>query len=251
MVIQNWIKHRIDYFYIIFMGQKTNPIRIRIGITHQPRSSWYAKKSEYSFFVGEDYHIRKYIFQTRHNCIISAIEIDRQGIGVRVRISSSQIRPLVGSEGKSLEKLRSELKRACRDFRINYFNFSSLRKNWNQNEKIEIQIFVRKLLCSESDASYLSGFIAAEIAKRVPFRRVFRLAQTRAQSFDKVLGIRLQISGRLGGAEIARTEWIRSGCVPLHTLSAYLDYSQKDVKTIYGLLGIKVWIFRPINHELK
>ena len=228
------------------MGQKTHPIGLRIGITQRARSNWYAKKSKYAFFVKEDHYLRNYVFKTRNTCIISKIEVDRRGIGIRLRISSPQIRSLVGPEGQSLKKLRLELQKKCLRFRINYFKIFDYQKI-STSEKIEIQIFVRQSSCSESDAQCIASFVVAEVEKRIPFRRVLRLAQERAQNLGKVRGLRIQISGRLNGAEIARTEWVRSGRVPLHTLSADLDYASKSASTIYGLLGIKVWIFRPKN----
>jgi small subunit ribosomal protein S3 len=227
-----------------FMGQKTHPIGFRLGITQSSRSNWYAQKSKYAFFVKEDYFLRNYVSQTRKNCNISEIEIDRRGKRIRIRISSSQLSSLVGSEGQFLEKLRLELKQKCQKFRLKYF---VLLEDLDvcKNEKLDIQVFVRQLICSESDAQCIAGFVVSEVEKRIPFRRVLRIAQERAQNLGKVRGLRLQISGRLNGAEIARAEWVRSGRVPLHTISADLDYACKSAHTIYGLLGVKVWIFRP------
>jgi len=151
---------------------------------------------------------------------------------------------LVGPEGQSLKKLRFELQKKCQRFRLNYFKIFDYQKICT-SEKTEVQIFVRQSSCSESNAQSLASFVVSEVEKRIPFRRVLRIAQERAQNLGKVRGLRIQISGRLNGAEIARTEWVRSGRVPLHTLSADLDYASKNASTIYGLLGVKVWIFRP------
>jgi large subunit ribosomal protein L16 len=153
---------------------------------------------------------------------------------------------LVGPEGQSLKKLRFELQKKCKRFRLSYFKFFDSQKICT-SEKIEIQVFVRQSNCSESDAQCIASFVVTEVEKRIPFRRVLRIAQERAQNLGKVRGLRLQISGRLNGAEIARTEWVRSGRVPLHTISADLDYASKNASTIYGLLGVKVWIFRPVE----
>nr|BBI28665.1 fusion protein of ribosomal protein S19 and ribosomal protein S3 [Dinophyceae sp. MRD-151] len=227
-----------------FMGQKTHPIGIRIGITQRTRSNWYATKSKYAFFVKEDHYLRNYLFKTRNTCIISEIEVDRRGIGIRIRIYSSQLRSLVGPEGQSLKELRSELQKKCQRFRLSYFKTFDNQKIC-ADEKTEIQLFVRQSNCSESNAQCIASFVVTEVEKRVPFRRVLRMAQERSQSLGKARGLRLQIAGRLNGAEIARTEWVRSGRVPLHTLSANLDYASKKASTIYGLLGIKVWILCP------
>lgn len=233
------------------MGQKTHPIGVRLGINERSQSHWYAKKIDYAFFLKEDQYLRDYIFKTCRHCLVLAIEIERREMGIRIRISAAQVRPLVGVDGKALEKLRGDLQRKCRYLRNDYLrHFGFLQTNIKINEKPSIQIFVRQLSRPESDAIYLADFIVIELEKRTPFRRVMRIAQERAQKLGQVRGLRLHVSGRLNGAEIARTEWIRGGRVPLHTLSAELDYAYKAAHTIYGLLGVKVWIFRPIEKKV-
>jgi small subunit ribosomal protein S3 len=169
-------------------------------------------------------------------------------MSMRLRILAAQVKPLVGLEGELLEKLQYELQQKSQKLRLDYFqHFSCLKTNIEFTEKPEIQIFVRQLVRPRANSQCLANFIVTELEKRIPFRRVIRLAQERAQNLGMVSGLRFQVSGRLNGAEIARTEWIRKGCVPLHTFSANLDYSQKTARTIYGLLGVKVWIFRQIQ----
>jgi small subunit ribosomal protein S3 len=227
------------------MGQKVHPIGVRLGIIHHTRSNWYANKSDYALFIKEDHYLRNYIFQNWSSSLVSEVEIERRGAGVRIRVSSPQVRQLVGSEGQALEQLRSKLKEKCKKFRLDYFKDLGIQKNPTRMERIEVQIFVHQLSRAESNAQCLASFVVTEVEKRVPFRRVLRLAQERAQNLGKVRGLRLQVSGRLNGAEIARTEWLRIGRVPLQTLSADIDYSCKRAHTIYGLLGVKVWVFRP------
>jgi small subunit ribosomal protein S3 len=232
------------------MGQKTHPIGIRLGINRQSFSKWYAKKGQYAFFVNEDHHIRSYVLQKCRSCIISNIEIDRRGLRIRLCISAAQVRALIGIDGSALTILRKQLKQECQYVRHSYYKrFGAWTNDLKIRDGIDIQIFVRKITQPESEASCLADFIVLELEKRTPFRRIMRIAQERAQNLGKVRGVRVQVTGRLNGAEIARTEWIRRGQVPLHTLSANLDYTNKTAHTIYGLLGVKVWLFRPKTCE--
>lgn len=228
------------------MGQKINPIGVRLGIRKGFRSHWYAKGRGYAFFLKEDRYIRDYIVQNYEMCLISIIEIDRRAISMRIRVSAFQVQTLVGINYALLEKFRQNLQRRCHRFRRGYFRLFGFSR-YNTKVKIakspEIQVFVRQLDSPESDAQYVAGFIVTELEKRSPFRRVLRTVYERVKNSDQVGGLRLQISGRLNGAEIARSEWIRTGRVPLHTFSANLDYSHKNARTIYGLLGVKVWVF--------
>lgn len=234
-------------FFLLFMGQKIHPIGVRLGITQQAQSNWFAKHTDYAFFIKEDYHLRNYIFRSYRHCTISEIDIERRGMGVRLRISAAQVRSLVGSERKTLRNLRYSLQKVCQQVRQDYIRHFGDKNNFQITEKPEIQIFVRQVIQSDANAKCLANFIVLELEKRTPFRRVLRIAQERAQNLGQVRGLRFQISGRLNGAEIARTEWIRRGRVPLHTFSTDLDYSYKTARTIYGLLGVKVWIHRPIQ----
>jgi len=223
------------------MGQKTHPIGIRLGITQNSISSWYAKNSDYAFFVREDKYLRDYILTHYYQCIISEIKIVRRRISILLYISATRVRPLVGTKGRLLEKLCYKIQKKCQLFRKKYFNTPKASSKSDENP--EMQIFVRQLIRPEIQAKCLRDFIITELEKRVPFRRVLRLTQDRAQNLGQIRGLRIQISGRLNGADIARTEWVRIGRVPLQILSADLDYSNKTASTIYGLLGVKVWLF--------
>jgi small subunit ribosomal protein S3 len=228
------------------MGQKVHPVGVRLGITKKSCSRWYARGKNYAFFLIEDKHLRDYVFQFCRQCMVSQIEVERRKVGIRLRISIAQVEIFVGSEGRALESFRQKVQRRCSSFRldyIRYFNFSKF--NFEITERPEIQIFIRQLRSPEADSQCLTDFIVFELEKRMPFRRVLRIAKERAQNLGRVLGLRLQASGRLNGAEIARTEWVREGRVPLHTFSVDLDYAYKVARTSYGLIGIKIWIFRP------
>ncbi len=232
------------------MGQKANPLGLRLGITQRHRARWYAPPEQYAYLVLEDQRLRDYVLRTRRPCSISEVLIERRGNTVRLRISAAQIRPLVGADGSALERLRQELQRECNRVRSQYLElhgpsfFQPGRTEHQRALNPEVQVFVRPCTNYQADASYVAEFVVSELEKRTPFRRALRLARERAQQAG-VRGIRLQVSGRLNGAEIARKEWVRQGRVPLHTLSADLDYTCKTARTIFGLLGVKVWIFRP------
>jgi hypothetical protein len=198
--------------------------------------------------------------------IISEIHIDRRDSSsihiVRLRILGSRMDLFESS--LLLERIRQDLMLHCKYFRDNYFKYSnkvllipfnspkilqgnSQNKHKEQKKeispKLDFQIFVRELKNPETSSHYLASLIVEELEKRTPFRRAMRFRVEQVQNIPRIRGIRIQISGRLIGAEIARTEWTRKGQVPLHTISANLDYSAKAASTIYGLLGVKVWIF--------
>lgn len=233
------------------MGQKANPLGLRLGITQRHRARWYAPPEQYTYLVLEDQRLRDYVLRTRRPCSISEVLIERRANTVRLRIAAAQIRPLVGSDGRALERLRQELQRECNRVRSQYIElhgpsfFQPGRTDHQRDLNPDVQVFVRQCTNFQADASFVGEFVVSELEKRTPFRRALRLARERAKQAG-VRGIRLQVSGRLNGAEIARKEWVRHGRVPLHTLSADLDYTCKTARTIYGLLGVKVWIFRPL-----
>jgi small subunit ribosomal protein S3 len=230
------------------MGQKVHPFGVRLGVTKKSCSRWYARGENYVFFLMEDKHLRDHVSQFCRQCMISKIEIDRRKVGVRLRLSIAQVELFVGSEGKALEILRQKLQQRCLSFRSDYIrHLSFLKFNFKMTDQPEIQLFIRQVRSPEADSQCLTDFIVFELENRVPFRRVLRMAKERAQNLGRVIGLRIQASGRLNGAEIARTEWIREGRVPLHTFSVDLDYAHKVAHTAHGLLGIKIWIFRPLG----
>ena len=208
------------------MGQKTHPLGFRVGITHEHQSLWYADFNQYSKILKEDDKIRTYINTIAKVNSIAAVKIHRNGINDQIEINLETGKPgiLVGEGGIGLERLLSNLKNllpSSRQVRINIFEI----------EKVDL------------DATLLAAFVAEQLEKRVAFRRAIRGALQRAQK-QKANGIKIQVSGRLNGAEIARSEWIREGRVPLQTLRADIEYATKEANTIYGVLGIKVWLFK-------
>lgn len=206
------------------MGQKINPVGFRLGITKEHLSRWYADSKQYPELLQEDFKIRKYVDANLNNAGISKVLIERKADQVDLEIHTARPGVVVGRGGSGIEALRTGLQKTLGDQR-------------------QIRINVVEVARVDADAALIAEYIVQQLERRVSFRRVVRQAIQRAQRAE-VKGIKIQVSGRLNGAEIARTEWVREGRVPLHTLRADIDYSYKTAQTIYGILGIKVWIFK-------
>ena len=208
------------------MGQKTHPLGFRLGITQEHKSTWYANFNQYSNVLQEDDKIRTYLNSISKSNSISNVRINRNGLNDQIQLNIETGKPgiLVGDLGIGLESLLTNVKKFLpkdRQLTINVFEI----------EKVDL------------DASLLAYLVAGQLEKRIAFRRAIREALQRAQK-QNVNGIKIQVSGRLNGAEIARSEWIREGRVPLQTLRADIDYATQEANTIYGVLGIKVWLFK-------
>jgi small subunit ribosomal protein S3 len=208
------------------MGQKTHPLGFRLGITQEHKSTWYANLNQYASVLEEDDKIRTYINSIAKTNNISNLNISRNGLNDQIQLTIETGKPgiLVGELGSGLETVLSNLKKLL-----------------PSNRQVTIKVFeVEKV---DLDAKLLADLVAEQLEKRIAFRRAIREALQRAQK-QNVNGIKIQVSGRLNGAEIARSEWIREGRVPLQTLRADIDYATSEANTIYGVLGIKVWLFR-------
>lgn len=205
------------------MGQKTHPSGFRIGITKNHKSSWFTKMTCYSSLIQEDYLIRTYIENTLSKASIALIHIERKINQIEINIHTARPGIVLGKMGKGIETLRLNLQTKFK------------------NNKIRINVI--EITEPDTEAILLAEFIAQQLEKRTAFRRAVRQGIQRAQKAN-VQGIKIQVSGRLNGAEIARKEWTREGRVPLQTLRADIDYSYKTAHTIYGILGIKVWLFK-------
>jgi small subunit ribosomal protein S3 len=204
------------------MGQKINPVGMRVGINRTWDSRWFASRGEYAKLLHEDIAIRKHILAQQRQAGISKVVIERPHRKCRVAVYTARPGVLIGKKGTDIEKLRSE---------IAALTSSEVHLNINEIRKPEI------------DAVLIAEGIAQQLERRVAFRRAMkRSVQTALKS--GALGIRINVAGRLGGAEIARTEWYREGRVPLHTLRADIDFGYGLAKTAYGLIGIKVWVFK-------
>ena len=208
------------------MGQKTHPLGFRLGITQEHKSSWYANLNQYANILEEDDKIRTYISTISKKNNISNIQIFRNGLNDQIQLIIETGKPgiLVGDFGNGLEDLLQNIKKLL-----------------PSDRQIIIKVFEVKNV--DLDAKLLAELVAEQLEKRIAFRRAIREALKRAQK-QNVNGIKIQVSGRLNGAEIARSEWIREGRVPLQTLRADIDYATTEANTIYGVLGIKIWLFK-------
>ncbi|MFN6513253.1 MAG: 30S ribosomal protein S3 [Nostoc sp. CreGUA01] len=211
------------------MGQKIHPVGFRLGITQEHQSRWFAVPERYPELLQEDHKLRTYIEQklgrlAQNNAGISEVRIERKADQIDLEVRTARPGVVVGRGGQGIESLRTGLQGLLGSNR-------------------QIRINVVEVQRVDADAYLIAEYIAQQLERRVSFRRVVRQAIQRAQRAG-VQGIKIQVSGRLNGAEIARTEWTREGRVPLHTLRADIDYSYCTAKTIYGILGIKVWVFK-------
>src|SRR5210317_1386730 len=199
------------------MGQKTHPLGFRLGVVQEHRSTWYANLNHYANILEEDDKIRTYVSNIAK---VNNISNDQ----VQLTIKTGKPGILVGESGSGLEKVLSDVKKLL-----------------PSNRHITVKVF--EIANVDLDAKLLGELIAEQLEKRVAFKRAMREALQRSQK-QNVNGIKIQVSGRLNGAEMARTEWIREGRVPLQTLRADIDYATTEANTIYGVLGIKIWLFK-------
>jgi small subunit ribosomal protein S3 len=208
------------------MGQKIHPIGFRLGITQEHRSRWYADTRKYSEVLQEDYIIRQHIERdkTLETAGISKVLIERKADQIELSIHTARPGVVVGRQGSGIEVIRQ-----------------ALLKKLGTDRQIRINVI--EIAKVDADAALIAEFIAQQLSRRVSFRRVVRQAIQRAQRAE-VKGIKIQVGGRLNGAEIARTEQAREGSVPLHTLRADIDYASKTADTTYGIIGVKVWVFK-------
>ncbi len=205
------------------MGQKVNPISFRTGVILPHKSRWYASGATYSELLKEDTKIRAYIKKNLASAGLASIEIERKAEQVELTIRTARPGVVVGRGGAGIEKLRKDLETLL--------------------GRKQIRINVQEVPKVDAEASLIAEYIVSQIEKRVAFRRVMRQAVQRAQRAG-VQGIKIMVGGRLNGAEIARSEWTREGRVPLHTLRADIDYAEYRAQTIYGVIGVKIWIFK-------
>ena len=208
------------------MGQKTHPLGFRLGVIQEHKSTWYANLSKYANVLEEDDKIRTYINSISKTNNISKIQICRNSLNNQIQLNITTGKPgiLVGDLGNGLKKILTDIKKLVPPTR-----------------QVTIKIF--EIENVDLDAKLLGELIAEQLEKRVAFKRAMREALQRSQK-QNVNGIKIQVSGRLNGAEMARSEWIREGRVPLQTLRADIDYATTEANTIYGVLGIKVWLFK-------
>lgn len=204
------------------MGQKVHPIGFRLGINKTWSSNWFAKKS-YTDYLLEDIKVREFIFKTLYHAGISEVEIERSTNRLRINIHTARPGIIIGKKGLEVDRLKEEIQKIIIGKQIN-LNIKEIRR-------------------AEINAALIAQNIALQLQKRISFRRAMKKGVISALRFG-VKGIKVRCSGRLGGAEIARDEWYREGRVPLHTLRADIDYGTARGQTTYGVIGIKVWVYK-------
>jgi small subunit ribosomal protein S3 len=203
------------------MGQKTSPIGFRLIFNKKWRSLWYASKQEFGALLGEDYRIRKHLAEKACCQGASQFVIKRTGGKVEVTIHTARPGLVIGKKGADIDVLKGELKKLTGGK--------------------EIWIEVEEIKRPDLDAKLVAEGIAKQLERRVPFRRIMKKA-IQATMDAGAAGVKVQISGRIGGAEIARTEWYKEGRIPLHTIRADIDYAMGRAETTYGSIGVKVWV---------
>ena len=203
------------------MGQKVNPIGLRLGIVKTWESRWYAGKN-YADYILEDYKIRKFVKNKLHHAGISKVEIERSSKHIRLRVFTSRPGIVIGKKGAEISKLKKEI-----ETKVSH----------------EVMIDIQEVRKPEIDAQLVAENVALQIERRVAFRRAMKRGVSSAMRFG-AMGVKIICSGRLGGAEMARTEWYKEGRIPLHTLRADIDYGFIEANTTYGIIGVKVFVFK-------
>ena len=204
------------------MGQKVHPTGIRLGIVKKHTSTWYANPKNYSDYLLVDLQVRDFLERKLKAASVSRIEIERPSENARITIKTARPGIVIGKKGEDVEKLRREVTKMM---------------------GVPVHINIEEVRKPELDAQLVADSIASQLERRVMFRRAMKRAVQNAMRLG-AKGIKVSVAGRLGGAEIARTEWYREGRVPLHTLRADIDYATSRAETTYGTIGVKVWVFK-------
>ena len=204
------------------MGQKVNPIGIRLGISRDHNSVWFAEKDKYKEILFNDFQVREFLKKELDNAFVSKIHIERPAQSAKVTIHTARPGMIIGKRGEDIDRLREKL---------------------TQIMNVPVSLNIQEIRKPDLDAQLVAANIALQLEKRAMFRRVMKRAAQNTMR-QGALGVKIKVSGRLGGAEIARSEWHKEGRVPLHTLRADVDYGLAEAKTTYGIIGAKVWIFR-------
>jgi small subunit ribosomal protein S3 len=204
------------------MGQKVHPIGIRLGISKDWNSTWYAERGEYADMLNTDIAVRKFLHKRLQQAAVSRIQIERPAKTARITIHTARPGIVIGKKGEDIERLRREVTALM---------------------GVPTHISVAEIRKPELDAQLVAEGIAQQLERRIMFRRAMKRAVGNSMRLG-ALGIKVKISGRLNGADIARSEWYREGQVPLHTLRADVDYGVVEAETTYGVLGVKVWIYK-------
>ena len=207
------------------MGQKVNPVGIRLGITRDWTSRWYANKRTFPIYILQDWQVREFLRKKLAEASVSRIHIERAARKANITIHTARPGVVIGKKGEDIERLRQEVAKLMK------MGFNDVRLNIAEIRKPEL------------DAQLVAEGIAQQVERRVMFRRAMKRAVMNTMRSGS-LGVKVRLSGRLNGSEIARTEWTREGRIPLHTFRADIDYGTAEARTTYGVIGVKVWIFK-------
>ena len=207
------------------MGLKVNPLGIRLGITRDWVSKWYASKKQFPALVYTDFRVREFLKKKLADASVSRVHIERAAKKVSITIQTARPGIVIGKKGEDIEKLRAETAKML------------------GMPVLDVRLNIAEIRKPELDSQLVAEGIAQQIEKRVMFRRAMRRAVMSTMR-SGALGIKVRLSGRLNGSEIARTEWVREGRIPLHTFRADIDYGLAEARTTYGVIGVKVWIFK-------
>ncbi|HLM84096.1 MAG TPA: 30S ribosomal protein S3 [Candidatus Bathyarchaeia archaeon] len=213
------------------MGHKVNPQGIRIGITSDWKSRWFSKK-DFSGQLKEDVKIRELVFKKLRNAAVGGVEVERSVGSVRIVIKSARPGIIIGRGGTGVE----DIKKLVKD-------------SFFKQKKLNLKVEVEEIKNTEENAMVIAQSVAEQLEKRVPFRRVLKTTIERMMESKKINGIKIQISGRLGGADMSRREWQAKGNLPLHTLRADIDFAKFVARTTFGVIGVKVWVNRGEKFE--
>ncbi|TNF34816.1 MAG: 30S ribosomal protein S3 [Gammaproteobacteria bacterium] len=213
------------------MGQKVNPVGIRLGIVREHNSVWYADSKKYADQLIADLKVREFLEKKLESASVSRVVVERLAQQAKVTIHTARPGIVIGKKGEDVERLKKEVAAMM---------------------GVPVNLDVAEIRKPDLDAKLVAQSVAQQLERRVMFRRAMKRAVQNAMR-QGALGVKIQVSGRVGGAEIARTEWYREGRVPLHTLRADIDYATAEAKTTYGVIGVKVWIFKGevFGHEDK
>ncbi len=209
------------------MGNKVNPTGIRLGITTTWQSRWFSSKKQYREQLRKDIEIRQFVVEKWKAAAIASVGVERSANAVRLIIHTSRPGVLIGRGGTGIEDLTRVIK-----------------KRFFAGKKVELKVEVQEIKNAETNAVLVGQQVAEQLEKRLPFRRVLKGMLDQVEANKTIQGVKIEISGRLGGAEMSRREWLSRGKIPLHTLRADIDFARTEARTTYGVIGVKTWIYK-------
>lgn len=209
------------------MGHKTNPTGIRLGITTDWQSRWFGARKRYTENLRKDVEMREFIRSQWKSAMIASVEIERSTNALRIILRTSRPGVLIGRGGTGIEDLTRVIK-----------------KRFFAGKRIELKVEVQEVKHVEENAMLIAYQVAEQLEKRMPFRRILKTTLDQIEGNKNVQGMKIEVSGRLGGAEMSRREWLSKGKIPLHTLRSDIDFAKAEARTTYGVIGVKVWVYK-------